>query len=324
MVGQGRIRRRAGLFAKEAAKAVARKALWPVRRIVDPRIQGLATLIQADMEAHSEATALMGESLTNLTAMVEEIHRQLVRDFERMIGGSVEDVDPEIARLLDYASSHVGYAAQEGLWFNPPVSLIYEAGSVRLAGVNERILEPGYAFRALAEVPPGSSILDVGATESTVALSLASLGFEVTAIDPRPYPLAHPRLRVVVGSVQDWDTEDVFAATLCLSTIEHVGLGAYGEPVGEDDADVAALHRIRELTRPNGLLILTTRYGQPGKDSLERTYDQAGLEKLLEGWKVENLTIAEKADATTWTAGSAKNLSPGAEAVALVTARRVG
>ena len=55
----------------------------------------------------------------------------------------------------------------------------------------------------------------MGASESTVALSLASLGYEVTAIDPRPYPFDHPRLRVVVGNVEDWDPDgDVYGSAL--------------------------------------------------------------------------------------------------------------
>lgn len=331
---------------KQALKRVALFILWPVRRFFDPRFAGIAAAMQANIHATIEATEMLGRSLDELQARVdarfEEQQRQIEatreeveatreeaahasgKYFERLVGGSVGDIDQSAAHLLNYAASHRGFAAQRDLWLNPPVSLAYEPGGVRLTNVNERIVEIPHVYRALARVEPGGKIADVGAAESLVALSLAMLGYEVTAVDLRPYPFEHPRLRSVTGPVEEWDEKDeTFDAIVCLSTIEHVGLGAYGEDVKDGRADIAAMKRMRELVKPGGLLVLTTRFGNAGEDDLQRTYDRAGLDELLEGWQVDELTILRRDGDTSWSlADGSADADDGHEKVALVTASR--
>jgi hypothetical protein len=143
----------------------------------------------------------------------------------------------------------------------------------------------------------------------------------VTALDPRGYPLSHPGLRVAVANVEDWQDEEPFAGVICLSAIEHIGLEAYGLAEGQERADLAAIRRMRELTAPGGLLVLTTRFGEAGEDDFQRTYDRVGLDELLQGWDVTDLTVLHRQDATTWVLGELEAEQPD-EAVVLVTARR--
>ena len=331
---------------KQALKRVALFILWPVRRFFDPRFAGIAAAMQANIHATTEATEMLGRSLDELQSRVdarfEEQQRQIeatrdeieaTRDeaahasgryFERLVGGSVGDIDQSVAHLLNYASSHRGFAAQRDLWLNPPVSLAYEPGGVRLTNVNERIVEIPHVYRALARVESGGKIADVGAVESLVALSLAMLGYDVTAVDLRPYPFEHPRLRSVAGPVEEWDEKDEsFDAIVCLSTIEHVGLGAYGEDAKDGRADIAAMKRMHDLVKPGGLLVLTTRFGAAGEDEFQRTYDRPGLEELLGGWQVDELTILRRDGDTSWSlADGSAEADDGSEKVALVTATR--
>ena len=148
--------------------------------------------------------------------------------------------------------------------------------------------------------PPGARILDVGATESTVSLSLATLGYEVTAIDPRPNPLSHERLQTVVGQIEEWNTEAEFDAVLCLSTIEHLGTGEYEQQGTERRVDLDAMKRMHELTKPGGVLVLTTAVGEASSNESSRVYDREGLDELLAGWEVEDLTLVQRKDATSW------------------------
>ena len=76
---------------------------------------------------------------------------------------------------------------------------------------------------------PGSTVLDVGCSESLVPLEFASLGYSVTGIDLRAYPLHHPNLQTFATPLEDWDTDATFDVIVCLSSIEHFGLGTYGE-----------------------------------------------------------------------------------------------
>jgi SAM-dependent methyltransferase len=298
---------------------------------LDSVVAELDRLARTEVEAATDATTLIGEALAEVSRAGNET-LELVREIrdgeaaayvKRLTEGTVDDLDAPAARLLNYAESHQGFAAQRNLWFNPAVSLAYEDEDVSVGAVNERIVELPYVLRALAGVRPGGNVLDVGATESLVSLCLASLGYDVTAVDPRPYPLSHPRLKVVTAEVQRWEPDETFDAVVCLSTIEHIGLGAYGDEVDDERADLAAMRRIRELTAPQGLLVLTTPFGSSSSqgDGFTRVYDRASLDELLAGWEVADLTIARRESLTNWVAGD-EPPADDAEAVALVTARR--
>ena len=104
---------------KQALKRVALFILWPVRRFFDPRFAGIAAAMQANIHATVEATELLGRSLDELQARVdarfeeqqrhfEDQQRQIeaTRDeaahasgryFERLVGGSVGDIDQSVA-----------------------------------------------------------------------------------------------------------------------------------------------------------------------------------------------------------------------------------
>ena len=84
------------------------------------------------------------------------------------------------------------------------------------------------------------------------------------------------------------------------------------------------MKRIRELTRPRGVLVLTTSVGKASDADSGRVYDRKGLDELLAGWDVADLTLAQRRDATTWVTIDAPldNLEPGTETVAMVTASK--
>jgi Caenorhabditis protein of unknown function, DUF268 len=289
----------------------------------------LRALLNAEIETTTEATAVLGRSLADLLGETDRV-RDLIESHvlafsdphvDRVVGSRLEDLDEGLAKVLNFAESHRGFAAQRNLWFNPPLSLEYGGGRVDVSRINERIAEVPYVTRALAPLQPGATVLDVGAAESTLAFSLATLGYRVTAIDLHPYPLEHPNLRAVQAPLQDWKTTEVFDAVICLSTIEHIGLGAYGEDDAEENgADLEAMRRIRELTAAGSLLVLTAPFGRKGRTDIQRTYDRRSLERLLEGWNVEDLTVLRKQDEKTWV--SADSSSKNGERVAMVTARR--
>ncbi len=220
---------------------------------------------------------------------------------DRLASGSVDALDGAAANLLNYASSHRGFAAQAELWLNPPVILAYHERAVELSHVNERIAEIPWAYRALGDVAPGARILDFGSAENTLALSLATMGYQVTALDLRQYPFEHPNLTRVARPLEEWDAEPgSFDVVMCISTLEHVGLDWYGEQRGGETADRDALARLRELLRPDGRLVLTVPYGRAEVDSLQRRYDRAGLDQLLEDWTVEERMVIEQVDDRTW------------------------
>jgi 2-polyprenyl-3-methyl-5-hydroxy-6-metoxy-1,4-benzoquinol methylase len=339
------------------ARSVVRTLLWPARRFFDPRFVGVHEAVQdvrrvvvADADAANEFATYMGRTLDTIQGRLDEQGEQLKQlnqlksvddrlatvdsrldDLTRFVGfdpdepHSTEEIDPHRAALLNFEAGHEGYAAQSGHWFNPPVLVGYETGKVEVRWVNERVVEVPYVFRALAGVEPGGKILDVGASESTLCLSLATLGYQVTAIDPRPNPLRHELLEVVEAPIEEWQHSGEFDAVVCLSTIEHIGVGAYEQDASDRRVDLEAMSRMRELTKPGGLLVVTTAVGPASVGELGRVYDREGLDELLEAWEVKDETLVQRRDATTWVTvdEDIASLDGSTETVAMVTAARV-
>lgn len=213
---------------------------------------------------------------------------------------SLDQLDKAHADVANYAYGHEGWASQAGLWFNPPISINHEPRRVSVADINERVAEVPFVYSSLGGLPRGSRVLDIGSCESTVAIGLASLGYQVTALDPRPYPLRHANLTNVVSPIEDFQPEQPFDAAILLSAIEHFGLGSYDLPRNEE-ADQEAMRAVWNALRPGGTLVLTTPYGDAPITELERTYMPDQIDRLFSrGWDVTDRTYLTKVSRTEW------------------------
>ncbi len=262
----------------------------------------------------------LDEHETRVLARVDALEdKSYVERLNRAAEAPLGQLDGAVANLINHADGHRGFAAQAGLWFNPPVTVELSEGRAKLAKVNERIVELPFAMGALARLTAPARILDIGSAESTFPLSAASLGYEVTALDLRPLPYSHPNLKSFPGRFEDWDARaERFDAAFLISTIEHFGLGAYGEAIDKEGADRAALELVAGLLNDGGFLVLTTPLGQAHVDSLERTYDEQTLAALLEGWTVLDRQTVYRLDEQTWAASDPNESSK--QGVAMVIA----
>jgi cyclopropane fatty-acyl-phospholipid synthase-like methyltransferase len=125
-------------------------------------------------------------------------------------------------------------------------------------------------------------------------------------------------------TLDDFEPDAPFDAVVLLSAIEHFGLGAYTDD-GEldDDADLNAMKRVRDLLVPGGRVVLTTPFGPAAVDELERTYDEERLRRLFEGFEIEQALVGSRMDDTTWSVTGSELTTPAAPGhVAMVRARR--
>lgn len=154
-------------------------------------------------------------------------------------------------------------------------------------GCSERGLEYDFVFRNI--VGKELSILDVGGVGSLLPLHLARKGHYVTVCDVKPYLEYHPRLETITGDFLTHPFhQGVFDVVVMVSTVEHIGMGYYGDPSCED-GDLKAVQRARDiLKKKNGRLILTTPFvGQfRTRGAFERWYDTKRLASLLKAWQI--------------------------------------
>jgi 2-polyprenyl-3-methyl-5-hydroxy-6-metoxy-1,4-benzoquinol methylase len=283
------------------------------RRSTDRIFHEVAALAESRDPAHPELGGLLRRALAGDRSADEQLAK-LLRELvpaaaDRIVGEHrhlpLEEMGNGVAGFLNWAAGHTGPAAQAGVWFNPPVTVLHTAGSVRPNDVNERIVEIPYAMGVAASIRIGGRVLDVGASESTVALSMASLGLEVFAADLRPHPLEHPLLTPVVGPIEEWEGPGApLDAVFCISSIEHFGIGAYGEEGDNLDLDRDLVERCRTWLRPGGELVITTPYGRWQVDELQRTYDAPHLDALLEGWTLLDRRVCVQTGRATWEASA--------------------
>ena len=146
------------------------------------RLSGIEAYLQ-------DAQAKLDFLLSDISA-IRPAAETLPRTTEQITGGDAE--------LLNYAESHLGFRSQAGLWFNPPDIVRYDRGSVELSAMTERSIEIPFVISAVTSgVESTASVLDVGCAESLLPFELASLGYRVTGIDLREYPMDHPNLTTV-------------------------------------------------------------------------------------------------------------------------------
>jgi hypothetical protein len=146
--------------------------------------------------------------------------------------------------------------------------------------VNERIIEEVFVHSHVPLDAAGKRLLEFGCTRSNLALQLASAGYEVVGVDLRQYPFAHPHFTFYQQNITDFDDEDGFDIITSISTIEHVGLGAYGEDRDTSELEKTAT-KLQSLLKPGGKLIATVPFGRPYEDEFLRSLNYVDVLQLF-------------------------------------------
>jgi len=154
-----------------------------------------------------------------------------------------------------------------------------------------------------SQMPSGpGEALDFGCGKSFLALIAAQQEFQVTAIDlvPVRWHYLHPSIQFTCGNILELPLPtEHFDLVINCSTLEHVGLTGRCSVA---DGDLEAMTKLRELMKPNGMMLLTIPVGQDDVFlPMCRIYGTERLPMVLEGYAIEKETFWVKDDQNRWT-----------------------
>lgn len=156
----------------------------------------------------------------------------------------------------------------------------------------------------LTNMPEGpGECLEFGCGSGYLGLAAARRGFRTLAIDLTPvrWFYRHPNLAFAQRDLFDMSLHPCSMDLIInCSAVEHVGLGRYGDLVGQDE-DLRAMALLRNTLKPGGTMLLTIPVGgdrtfQP----LHRIYGPKRLPRLLEHLQVRKEEFWLKDDNNCW------------------------
>ena len=125
----------------------------------------------------------------------------------------------------------------------------------------------------------------VGSQQPWIEAVLINMGNDVTTIEYNIPVCDHPKLQCKGYFEFFQESTDSFDAVVTFSSIEHSGMGRYGDPL-DPDGDLKTMKVMHNNLKKDGLLV----WGAPvGQDALvwnvHRIYGPTRLEKMFQGYE---------------------------------------
>jgi SAM-dependent methyltransferase len=178
------------------------------------------------------------------------------------------------------------------------------------------IYHPAWAARVVAKINPEKHI-DISSTLHFCTMLSAFV--PVDFYDYRPARLNLSDLESKRGDLMHLPFEDNSVESIsCLHTIEHIGLGRYGDPL-DPDGDIKAINELIRVVKPGGSLIFVTPIGKPRIEfNAHRIYSYEQIQELFKEVEMKEFSLVpdnfkelglvanatkELADKQTWGCG---------------------
>lgn len=152
------------------------------------------------------------------------------------------------------------------------------------------VYHTSWAARKVQEINPSLHI-DVGS--SLYFSGIVSAFVPVDFYDYRPAALHLSNLRSLEGNLYDLPFENNSVASLsCMHTIEHIGLGRYGDNI-DPEGDIHASNELKRILKVGGHLLFVVPIGK--KTLIEwnahRIYTYEAVLKLMEGLTLQEFSL---------------------------------
>jgi len=151
-------------------------------------------------------------------------------------------------------------------------------------GMSERVIEVPWVIRNLPDGHP--RLLDTGTANAPLIYQrlLCRLDADVQGTDLVPFEL--PGVRSTVADLRELPFADgEFDATLCISTLEHIGMDnqVYFDSSGQrvdEQGDLTALRELGRVTKPGGRVLVTVPGGRDESFGWHRQYSPDAFARL--------------------------------------------
>ncbi len=153
----------------------------------------------------------------------------------------------------------------------------------------------GWAARCIQQIAPKKHT-DFG---SLLHFSVIVSAFvPVNFYDYRPAEISLPNLSSEFGNLVDIKIADnSLESVSCMHTIEHIGLGRYGDPI-EPEGDLRALGELKRIVAPNGSLLVVVPMGKQQHTEFNghRVYEYNTFVSYFEGFTLEDFSYIPQTD----------------------------
>lgn len=164
-----------------------------------------------------------------------------------------------------------------------------------------RLIEYDFVASNINAVGSKQKVLDIGCYGSPMPIELANKGHEVYGIDVHDY-LNPQSFNFIKGDIERMPFHDNFFDTVsAVSTIEHIGLGYYGDPLSSI-GDKNTMEEIMRVLKLGGKLLVTIPSGSDTIAYLKegvpaaRVYSPDSLVELLKGFKLLEVSYIVKSN----------------------------
>ena len=156
------------------------------------------------------------------------------------------------------------------------------------------VYHTAWALRKVKEINPKKHI-DIGS--SLYFCTHLSAFYPTEFYDYRPAHLNLSGLHSKHGDLTALPFKDSSIESIsCMHTIEHIGLGRYGDPI-DPDGDIKAINELKRVTAVGGSFLFVTPVGKPKIEyNAHRIYSYDQVMKLMEGMTLKEFTLITESE----------------------------
>lgn len=151
------------------------------------------------------------------------------------------------------------------------------------------VYHTSWAARKVKEINP---IKHIDISSSLYFSGIVSAFTDIDFYDYRPADLQLSGLKSLEGNLHSlpFETNSVGSIS-CMHTIEHIGLGRYGDPI-DSEGDIKAINELKRVVQSGGNLLFVTPVGQPKIEfNAHRIYSYEQIISYFTGFELKEFSL---------------------------------